>query len=426
MNTGPLSEPCNDAMSACGTAAVTTTHANAAQFLALLGDKHTFQTFDDSGGKDRKLSRVLHGTLAQHADSLAALNARGAGVFVMVNEGDGMGRKAVNVRRVRALFVDLDGAPLEPVQASKLKAHCIVESSPGRWHAYWLVSDCSLQEFKPLQKTLAARFDGDKVNDLCRVMRVPGFNHRKNIPYRSRIVELRLESPYRVYDIRVELGLCAVSADLREARTPLKRIPQGKRNTTLFGLACGLARQGFNPSGVISRLQQLNSTSCDPPLCAGEVDLIATNACGYGSEGFAALTYRLFDSPELNHLPLPSRWIILTALRRYNGSNNGNIALTHPECRAIPGCADEAAFIRYRKLAAKSGILNLVEQGRMTRNGKTPNLYAIAQAFLHSHPRHITQLAHTRQITRSYIDKQSFSDLISRRPAAHRNREEAA
>jgi UDP-glucose 4-epimerase len=58
----------------------------------------TFQTFDDDKNrKDGSLARVLHGTLDQHLAALTQLQQRGAGVFVMVNEGDGKGRSAKNV-----------------------------------------------------------------------------------------------------------------------------------------------------------------------------------------------------------------------------------------------------------------------------------------------------------------------------------------
>lgn len=112
-------------------------------FLRILGDRHTFQTFGEgtANGK-RELSCILHGTLAEHRATLGSLNARGAAVCVMVNAGDCNGRDAANVQSVRALFVDLDGAPLEPVKAAPLPAHCIVESSPNRWHAYWRIADC--------------------------------------------------------------------------------------------------------------------------------------------------------------------------------------------------------------------------------------------------------------------------------------------
>ncbi|MGO9571860.1 MAG: hypothetical protein ACLP5H_30410 [Desulfomonilaceae bacterium] len=86
---------------------------------ALAGGKNqqfTFQTFDDNPKrKNNKLNKILHGTLDQCAQKLTRLSNEGAGIFVMVNEGDGKGRTAKNVVLIRANFVDLDGAPLAPV-----------------------------------------------------------------------------------------------------------------------------------------------------------------------------------------------------------------------------------------------------------------------------------------------------------------------
>lgn len=151
----------------------------------------TFQTFDDNKErKDRSLAKIFHGPLVEHAESLASLQQRGAGVFVMVNEGDGKGRANHNVTRVRAHFVDLDGAPIQPVQEAAVPPHIVVESSPDKWHAYWLVSDCALPDFKQRQKTMAAQFAGDpSVNDLCRVLRLPGFWHLKETPFQTRLVQ---------------------------------------------------------------------------------------------------------------------------------------------------------------------------------------------------------------------------------------------
>lgn len=107
----------------------------------------TFQTFDDAKSGARGLSRVLHGRLGQHANRLEDLNERGAGCFVMVNRGDMGGRKERNVQAVRALFLDLDGAPLEPVMAAPLPPPITCESSPGKYHAYWPVADMPLSAF---------------------------------------------------------------------------------------------------------------------------------------------------------------------------------------------------------------------------------------------------------------------------------------
>lgn len=177
--------------------------AVANSFLNMLdaGGTFTFQTFDDKKKtrvprqKFDPLARVFHGTLAQHVDALTNLQQQGAGVYVMVNRGDGIVHKdqktcrcAASVVAVRALFVDLDGSPLDPVLAM-LMPHIVVETSPERWHGYWLVSGCPLDEFSQRQKQIAQRFSGDPaVHDLPRVMRIPGFWHQKAEPFMTKII----------------------------------------------------------------------------------------------------------------------------------------------------------------------------------------------------------------------------------------------
>ena len=78
-----------------------------------------------------------------------------------VNETDGTGRQAHNVKRVRAAFVDLDGAALTPILDAELEPHIVGECSPGRYHAYWLSDDCPLDQFERVQRALARRFNGD-------------------------------------------------------------------------------------------------------------------------------------------------------------------------------------------------------------------------------------------------------------------------
>src|SRR5262249_36747829 len=135
-------------------------------------NQFTFQTFDDNEDrKDKSLARVLHGTLAQHFETLVKLNNRGAGIFVTVNVTDFKGRSAKNIVGVRSHFGDLDGAPLAPVLADgEPKTHLITETSPDRFHPYWRVVGAPLDQFSTVQKAIAARYGGDpSVNDLPRV-----------------------------------------------------------------------------------------------------------------------------------------------------------------------------------------------------------------------------------------------------------------
>lgn len=167
------------------------------RFLHLLepGSAFTFQTFGEGPTRPERLGRVLHGTIDAHEAQLIELNHSGAGIFVMVNAGDGeikqgaaTCRTTANVIAIRALFVDLDGAPITPVLTAIVPPDWVVQSSPGRWHAYWKVTNCPLSEFTAAQTALAARFDGDpSVKDLPRVMRVPGFLHQKGTPFASQL-----------------------------------------------------------------------------------------------------------------------------------------------------------------------------------------------------------------------------------------------
>ncbi|MBF0160249.1 MAG: hypothetical protein HQL58_12080 [Magnetococcales bacterium] len=163
---------------------------DAAEFLRLLEPRglFSFQVFAESPTSDVK-PRIIHGTLTEHAETLAALNQRGAGVFVTVNATDGQGRKASNITRVRALWVDLDGPPLQPVMDAPLPPHIVVETSPGKYHAYWLIDYCDRDHFARIQGALVDMFHGDgQAKDIARVMRLPGYKHQKAEPFQSRLL----------------------------------------------------------------------------------------------------------------------------------------------------------------------------------------------------------------------------------------------
>jgi len=152
------------------------------RFLSQFRGRHTLLTFDDNNArKSSSLTRVLHHV---DPDQLAELNAQGAGVYMMVNEGDGQGCKERNVIRIRAYFADFDSAPLP--SSWPLEPSLIVETSPGRFHTHWILEDA---ETVPLDKTAwnrqqeaIARAVGAEPSDaknLCRSSRLAGFRNRK-------------------------------------------------------------------------------------------------------------------------------------------------------------------------------------------------------------------------------------------------------
>lgn len=197
----------------------------AQKFLSTLSrtdqdDIFTFQVFPENsqGG----LPKILHGPFEDLKGELTVANQNGCGIFVTVNCTDGKGRKKENIVAVRAIFVDLDGSPLQPILESSLEPHMILESSPERYHAYWIVEGVRNEEFTPMQKALALRFGGDsQVCDLSRVMRVPGFFHLKKTPFMSTIFNETSRLPYDRDALFAAFGLNETDSASNENATPI-------------------------------------------------------------------------------------------------------------------------------------------------------------------------------------------------------------
>jgi hypothetical protein len=111
--------------------------------------------------------------------------AREAGVWVTVNDTDGNGRKKDAVTRIRSVWQEDDDGyegdfPIEP--------SLIVETSPGHYHRYWLVDgdwpadERGRRDFAGVIQRMIADYGSDPgAKDISRrVLRVPGFQHRKN------------------------------------------------------------------------------------------------------------------------------------------------------------------------------------------------------------------------------------------------------
>jgi hypothetical protein len=186
--------------------------ADAEQFLSALDPDVTqfsFQVFDDYKeraknykkkykGSDPYRTAIIHGSLEKCWSDLVTFSARGCGIFVTINRTDLGGRAAANVTHIRSGFVDLDAGGSLPT--FHRPPHIVVESSPGKWHVYWRVKDCGLDQFEALQKRLLRHYGADpKITDRSRVLRLPGFPHQKAEPFfLTRLVEARDHDCYTV------------------------------------------------------------------------------------------------------------------------------------------------------------------------------------------------------------------------------------
>lgn len=316
----------------------------AAQFIELLTGESdpvcTFQTFDDNKtrleanqklfsehmkiwkaeghqeidwpewksrgwGKADPYARIFHDPLSKIGPRLKALNQDGAGVFMMINAGDLKGRKEGNVIGIRANFVDCDKPetlPLTLLAASGLDPDFIVESSQGKYHMYFRVAGCPCDKvlFAGTQVTLAKRLQGDeKVKDMPRVMRLPGFYHAKNPASRflTRIHEVRHQDRVTNWgDFQLALGLS--EAELKavggtKAQDPAKKGSTGVnhfdprtafglqlkdgegRNNHLVQMAGFCAGQGWAIENCLEKCHAWNQQNFEP-LQAAVVDDVVT------------------------------------------------------------------------------------------------------------------------------------------------------
>ena len=189
------------------------------QTLDPRAESFSFRTFSECHYTrqpgDDPLERAIHADLESCWSELTDLNCRGAAISVTINRTNGDGRAAEDIVAVRALFLDDDRAGEIPRHFG-LPPQIQVETSPRRFHHYWLVEGLPLTDFSDLQRELAQRFDGDhRVAALNQSMQLPGCWRRKNLhqPRLPSIRRLRPISPYSPEQIERSLLARADSDD---------------------------------------------------------------------------------------------------------------------------------------------------------------------------------------------------------------------
>jgi RecA-family ATPase len=183
----------------------------------------TFQFFTDNKyateAEKKTAARTIHGTLDEVWPMVLASNTpqQRVGVYVTINETDGKGRrKAENIVRIRALFVDADSNETvehceKTFATTGVTPSMVVSTGRGR-HFYFLLDDLPLDKFTTLQKRLIAKLGTDAaVHDLPRVLRLAGTLHLKD-PANLRPITLHNQQGdaarrYRLADLVTKLGL---------------------------------------------------------------------------------------------------------------------------------------------------------------------------------------------------------------------------
>ena len=162
-------------------------------------DRICLRVFDDRKTgtfKGAKLEMTLSGIPAL-MDTLKKHNEKNRGIYFVVNFG---GHEDAEITRINAQFMECDELSLDEqlkqIEAFPLEPSFIVKTRKSL-HTYWLVREAKVEDFRRVQKGLAAKFGGDKtcVNE-SRVLRLPGFYHCKQEPVMVECIHFRPELRY--------------------------------------------------------------------------------------------------------------------------------------------------------------------------------------------------------------------------------------
>lgn len=283
----------------------------------------TWQTFDDNKGRKLKaLVSVKHGALQHRLPDLEALQAKGAGCFVTVNQTDLKGRKQNNIVAARAIWADLDDKDRAPgvevdLQSLALPPTMIVKSGHGM-HLYWMLATPThdLGRAKALLDSVQhhLRDWGCDANatDIGRVLRLPGSWNMKpgGDPVMARLLAPpNLQLVYDLDDLEavfplpetnqpampavervVPLPQVTGSDRVAQARRYFAKVPtanQGEGGDRATFVAACKAVRGFDLSDAeaLEVLSEWN-TRCAPPW--SEADLVEKIA---GARKYGQLPY---------------------------------------------------------------------------------------------------------------------------------------
>nr|WP_250451069.1 primase alpha helix C-terminal domain-containing protein [Lysobacter enzymogenes] len=210
-------------------------------------------------------------------------------------------------------------------------------------------------------------------------MRLPGSFHCRREPVLCELLELYSHPRYSRDEVVAAFGgpSKAAAPPARSLALVDGSIPEGERNSTLFQLAHAFVNKGFGPDQVLTRVQAVNATKCAVPLCATEVDAIVDSAVRHGPSGFLNLPLRIFDSAAYRQLSHAARTLAAAAYRRYNGENNGDIALSFSD---FPfEFTRRETFYAARAELVNCGLLRRIRKRCYIGGvGSRPDLYEVA------------------------------------------------
>lgn len=259
-------------------------------FLKLFPGHHVFAAFPDDDSTVPP--RHYHNEYKESSVELKKINLQKQwGVFFTVNLLDRTidpinpandrprHRTKKMCTHARAIFMDADDPQSAPLDDFPLSPSLIIESSPGKYHYYWLIKGMTddLKTWEKVQTGLINKYNGDKkARDLVRVLRLPGFYHNKKEPYLVEVISTGKGITYTWEDLvdsfpaadavmEKETGE-TISVEARSVDEHVEDIRSGRDyHGSLTSLCHQMKSDGMADPLVIAALQGMMSL-CSPDL----------------------------------------------------------------------------------------------------------------------------------------------------------------
>lgn len=187
------------------------------------GETVCIRVFADRKGTAFKGLKLEYpaGKIASAVDNLKRHNEQNRGIFFVVNYG---GHEDSDITRINAQFVENDSLSIEEqlarIEAFPLSPSMIVRTKKSL-HAYWLIKAGDVTKFRSIQKRLIAQFDGDStcINE-SRVLRLPGFEHRKGDPFMVECIKFNPELRYTQEELEAVLPIVMDATPVSASNAP--------------------------------------------------------------------------------------------------------------------------------------------------------------------------------------------------------------
>lgn len=242
---------------------------------------------DDVKGQPGKNIKAKRPYLKNTEPELRQYNQRNYGVFWVVNGGGNTDPEVKQAGIARAQFMEIDPDPevMDRIKAGEITLEdalgdqidqiaefplepSIIVRTKKSLHTYWLLDGGDIGQFRNLQKGLIAHFRSDpSIQNESRVMRVPGFEHRKADPVMVRLLKFDPDLTYTQDQIREALG---VPMEPEETAPQMQRPDQASGEKIPKG---GGRRYAYVESRIGEAVGRLkNSVSAESILAMVEAD----------------------------------------------------------------------------------------------------------------------------------------------------------